>query len=217
MSSDDNLPEIVIEEPTTDIVGKDAQKLKEFMEAGLPGYPLITEEKLARIFDLYLIGKTYSQIADIMQIKKALILYLSHKLDWYEARKTFLEDLNANIKRRVIEAKLLSQDFLIQMLQMWHKKIGAKMNRYMLTNNEEFTNQINLKEIDRYLKTLELLQKSIGDPFGNNKVPTIGVNVGDGMTIVKKGENSVEITPKQRAVGEMLKQFADLARQEEKK
>lgn len=214
-----NLPEVIVEE-TTDIVGRDQERLQEFMEQGLPGMANVDEASVAKMFDFYCAGKTYNQISGLMRTPKPLVLYLSHKLDWYHARQEYLQDLESNIRRRVIEAKLQSQDFLLQMIQMWHKKIGAKMNRYMTTDNEEFSNQINLKELDRYLKTLELLQKSIGAPMGGgegSKAPLVGITVPDGATLTRTGENTMEVTPKQKAVGETLKKFADMRRDEDKK
>lgn len=211
-----NLPEIVVE-PTTDIVGKDQDKLQKFIEDGLPGIGEVDEAQVAKMFDFYCAGKTYSQISGIMRVQKPVLLYLSHKLNWYLTRQEYLNDLEANIRRRVVEAKLQSQDFLLQMMQMWHKKIGAKMNRYMSTDNEEFSNQINLKELDRYLKTLELLQKSVGMTTGEGKGPLVGINVGEGATVTRTGDNTIEVTPKQKAVGDVLKEYANMRRVEEKK
>ena len=77
-------------------------------------------------------------------------------------------------------------------------------------------NEINLKDIAAYIKTLEALSKSTG-AFAEPKAPAVGLNLGEGVTVSKKDDGSVEITPKQKAVGEILKQLADERRKNEKK
>lgn len=212
--SNTKLPEVIEEPQTTDIIGRDAQVLQTYIEAGLPNIATIDESKAAQIFDLYLNGKTYTQISNITRVPKGIILYLSQKLEWFHKRQEYVDELKANIKHRVMEVRLMSQDMLIQMAQMFHKKFGTKMNRYMLTGNEDFTKEINLKEIDRYLKIMELLQKSIEAP--QPKSPMVNVNIGEGATLTKRSDNTIEVTAKQKAVGEMLKQYADMRREEKK-
>jgi hypothetical protein len=130
-------------------------------------------------------------------------------------RKEYMIDLEQNIRGRLLEARMVNQDFLLQMIQMWQKKIGSKMNKYLATNNEEFANEIDLKDIDKYLKTLDILQRISAEPKSGGN-PTVGLNLGEGVTIERHG-NTVEITPKTKAIGDMLKQFADFRREEESK
>ncbi len=221
MSNDDKplVPEVINEANpygVGDISDDGMKKVQKYTEAGLPGIGKVDDQKLARMTDLYLSGKTYDQIANICRTDKVIVMYLSHKLNWFTMRREYMIELEEQMKRRVVEAKLVSQDFLLQLTQMWQKKIGQKINRYLATDNEEFADQINLKELDRYLKTIELLQKSISEPKGE-KGPLVGINVGgEGATITRKGDNEIEVTPKQKAIGDVLKQYADLRRKEEK-
>lgn len=210
--ADQNLPAV---RPTTDIVGKDAEDLSKFIEEGKPGIATIEQEDIKKMFELYLAGKTYRQISGIMQTKKPLILYMSQKLDWYNMRQEYLEELENTNLPRIIEAKLMSQDFLLQLVQMWQKKIGARVTRYMMTDDEQHASNINLKEIELYLKTLERLQKSVEMPKAAG--PLVGITMPDGGTMTRTGENTIEITPKQKAVGDVLKKWADKKREEEKK
>jgi len=205
------------ERPTTDIVGRDQEILKEFMEAGLPGIADADEKKTAKMFDLYLNGQNYTQISNILRVPKGVILYLSHRCKWFEHRQEFLIGLEENNKRRIIETKLMSQDILLKAIQMWHKKFGSKINRYLREESDDMTPQ-NLKEFDRYLKTLDLLQKSIALP--ETKSPLVNVNLGNNATITKTGDNEIEITansPKESAKLNMLKYYADLERENDKK
>lgn len=124
-------------------------------------------------------------------------------------------ELEEGMKRRVIEDLLVSQDFRLQLVQMWHKKLGKKLSKYFSTNNEEHLD-LDLKELDRYLKVVDSLKESIQPPKSSGQgSPTVGLNLGDGVTITKKGDNEVEITPKQKAIGDILQEYADMKRQEE--
>lgn len=217
--SDDQKPNQLqtIEEPKTDLTSKDLEVVNEYMMAGMPGLMTIDDVKLARIMDMYLSGKTYRQIAMTMSVQKQVILYLSHKFNWFQLRQDYLEDLEANIRSRVLAAKIVNQDFLLQLQQMWQKKIGSKIDKYLATGNEDFANEIDLKEVDKYMKSIETMQKLNSEKIPGQQAPAVGLNLGDGVTITKTGDNAVEITPKSKAIGDMLSQYANLRREEEKK
>lgn len=203
------------EKPTTDIVGKDQDALSEFIEAGLPDIGVVDEPQIVKMFDLYLHGRSYNAISGVMRIPKPVVLYLSHKLKWFESREQYFMELEVHHYKRIVEAQLMSQDFLLNMLHSMHKKMGSRLNKYLTSDNEEFSNQINLKELDRYLKIVDMLQKSISKPAESK--PLIGINVGTGATITRTGENEIEVTPKEKSMDGMLKHFADMRRKNEKK
>jgi len=213
--SEENKPAL-IQEPTTDFTEKDMQNIQEYIAAGLPDIATVDGEKMARMMDLYLSGKTYRQIAMTVSVNKRIVLYLSHKFNWFALRMDYIKDLEESIRGRMIEAKLVNQDFLLQLIHMWQKKIGNKITKYLATDNEQFAKDIDLKEVDKYLKTVEMLHKLSSEKGGNaGGTPAVGLNLGDGVTIERKGDNTVEITPKSKAIGDMLKQFADSRREEE--
>lgn len=215
--SDEERSLTVAEEPTTDLTETDLQRVDEFVKAGLPGITKIDEPMMARIMDMYLSGRTYRQIATTSRIEKSLVLYLSNRFNWYAMRQDYLADLEQNTRPRVIEAKIVNQDFLLQLQQMWQKKIGGNINEYLATGNIKYANEIDLKEVAMYLKTVEMLQKLDASKKEGSTSPAVGLNVGDGVTITRKGDNEVEITPKQRTIGDALKQLADFRREQEKK
>lgn len=211
--SDSKLPEIVVED-TTDLTEQDRTRIEAYKEAGLPGLTALEETKLARIMDLYLSGKTYRQIATTMQLKKDMILYLSDRFNWFLMRKEYLEDLEKSIRARLVEAKVVNQDFLLQLIHMWQKKIGNNIDQYFITGNVDHANNIDLKEIASYMKAVEMVHK-LGQKDGGS-TPAVGLNLGDGVTVERKGDGTVEITPKSAKIGEALKAFADMRRVEEK-
>jgi hypothetical protein len=202
-----NLP---AERPTTDIVGKDQEDLQKFMEEGMPGLGSLEEDSVKKMFDLYLSGKTYRQISNILRTPKVLVLFLSHKLQWFARRQEYLVELEETNLPRIIEARLMSQDFLLQAQQLFQKKIGVRMNRYILSGDEKEVTGINLKEFELYLKILDRLQKSVESPRAAG--PLVGINVTEGATLTRTGNNTIEVTPKQTATDGMLKKFADMQR-----
>lgn len=204
-------------EPTTDLCDIDFAKIEDFKERGLPGIAKVDDHSLTKMMNLYLDGKPYTQIARVVRMEKALVMYLSNKFGWYTVRKEYLHELEATIRNRVVESKVISQDFLLQLTQFWQKRIGDNIAEYIRTGDKSHADNVNLKEVDKYLKTVEMLHKITSSSPNATKppqAPTVGLNLGDGVTIKKVGENEVEVTPKQKTVGDMLKQFADFRRVE---
>lgn len=217
MDENQNKPAI-LEQPQNDFSQDDLELIEKYMEAGLPAVATIDADKMARALDLYLSGTTYYRIASTMSVQKSVILYLSYKFNWFELRQAYLIDLEQSVRPRVLEAKIVDQDFILQLQMMWRKKIGKNLTKYFATDNIEFANAIDLKDVDKYLKTVEILHKLSSEKSDNSgKNPAVGLNLGEGVTIVKTGENQVEITPKSKAIGDALKQFANFRREEEKK
>lgn len=217
--SDENKP-VVIEQPANDFSQKDLEVIQAYQEKGLEGIGVVDEKKLASMLEMYLSGRTYRQISTTMQLRKEIVLYMSYKFNWYDLRQDYLTDLESSARSRAIESKIVGQDFLLQLQAMWQKKIGSRINKYFATDNEEFVSDLDLKEIGQYLKTVELIQKFASEgklPSTDSLRPMVGVNAGDGVTIVRKGDNEIEITPKSKAMSEALKMFADSRREEEKK
>jgi hypothetical protein len=200
----------------------DLKKIEEFKQDGLPGIATLPDATALRMMELYLAGKTYREISHLTSKPKAMVLYLSQKLSWYEKKVEYLRDLEETMVRRTMEAKLVGQDFLLQIKQLFEKKIGDKIANYLRTGDEKFANEIDLKEIDKYIKTFETLDKltevRVRAPKSDKPAaPAVGLNLGDGVTIERVGDNKVEVTPKQKTIGDMLKQFADYRREENEK
>lgn len=108
MSNLPKLPgEMAVKEPTSDFSDKDLVLIKRYVEDGLPGVATLDSSKLQRIMDLYLSGKTYRQISNVVRVEKPLILYLSQKFNWYTMRREYLHELEVQMRHRVIDSKLM--------------------------------------------------------------------------------------------------------------
>lgn len=209
--SDNNLPATVV----TDFSADDLVKIQDFKDRGLPGLDRVAEVQMERMMNLYLEGKNYHQISRIMRLPKVMIMYLSERFGWCEMRVEYLNDLQTHLHIRTVESKIASQDFLFQLQHMFQKKIGRKIQEYLQTDNESVADQINLKEVDKYVKVIEAIDKITTDRLPKDKDgrPLIGLNIGEqGVTITKKSDNTMEITPKDKTIGDKLKEFADMRR-----
>jgi hypothetical protein len=214
--SDEKLP-TVIEDAVSDMTEKDLELVQKFKDEGLPNIATVDAEKMERMMSLYLSGKPYTQISMVMNISKSMVLYLSDRYQWFELKKAYITELESISRARLAEFNLVNQDFLLQLAHMFQKKIGSKVTKYLATDNEAFANSVDPKDVDKYLKVVDTLQRTISGKNPPPSAPAVGLNLGDGVTIVKKGDNEVEITPKSRVIGDILKEFADSRREEEKK
>lgn len=214
--ANDNFPMVPKKESEIehDFSDSDLKIIAKYVEEGLPGIAAIDEPKMFKILDLYLSGKTYRQITMIAKVPKAPVLFLSQKYNWFSMKQDYQLELEKGMHERIISAKISSQDFLINLTQMWEKKISSKISMYLSSDNELFTEQIDLKEIDKYLKTIEVLHKLSGGIPSGDKGPAVGLNLGSGVTISKTNDGAVEITPHAQKQSDVLKKYAEFRRDE---
>lgn len=204
------------DEPTTDLTDKDLAKIEAFKDAGLPGLYGVSQQQVERIMDLYFDGKPFMQISRILKIDKTLIMYMSQKFHWFQARREYHEELEASMRSRLVESKLVSQDFLLQLTGLYQKKISKQVTSFLATNDDSHAKAIDPKEVGQLLKLMEMLHKLGSDGSGSKAVSPVSLGLGDGVTIRKTSDNSVEITPKAASVAETLRQFADAQRAADK-
>ncbi len=188
--------------------------IEQFKNDGLPGVASVDDKLLTRMMEMFLAGKPYPMIASACRCKKALVLFYSQKFGWPKARKDYLAEVELTIYNRLNENKIESQDFLLNLVQTWQEQINKKVKKYTYTGDEKFINEIDLKVLDKYLKTLEILHKT-GMTSSGDLRPSVGLNLGSGVTVKKLNNNEVEITPKEKKLGDMLKILADERREEE--
>lgn len=204
--------------PSADFTMKDLELIEKFKENGMLGLHTLKETDCERCMGLYIDGKTYRQISQLTKIHKSVILFLAHKFKWFELRQEYLDELHATLKDKVMEAKLQSQEFLLHLSMAYRKKIGKNVDQYLRTDNAEFADKIDQKDITTYLKIEDMLHSiSTQNPGNSNDRPMVGLNgLGEGVNITKTGPNSMEITPKPSPFSSKLKQFAEMQRQQDR-
>ncbi len=202
--------------PFADFTMKDLQAIEKFKENGMLGLHTITDVDVERSMALYMDGKSYRQIAQVLKINKTVILFLAHKFKWFELRQDYLDELHATLKDKVTESKLQSQEFLLELVLAYQKKVGKNVHQYLRTDNADFFDKIDSKDINTVLKVMELLHKFSAENAGMGDKSLVSLNgLAEGVTITKTGSNSVEITPKS-PFSNKLKAFADMKREAEK-
>jgi len=205
--------------PHADFTVKDLETIDKFKENGLLGLHTITEVDVERCMGLYVDGKSYRQIANITKIKKDVILFLAHKFSWFDLRQDYLAELQATMKEKILDAKLQNQEFLFDLIMAYRKKLGKNINKYLKSDNEEWIDKVDSKDMSVIFKCMELLEKLNAETYdaskNNESLGTVLNDLGDGMTITKTVSNTVEITPKS-PFSSKLKSMADFKRQQEK-
>lgn len=201
----------------SDFTVKDLEIIEKFKEDGMLGLHTLTDVDVERMMALYVDGKSYRQIAALLKKNKAIVLFLAHKFKWFEIRTEYLDELHAVLPSKIIETKLQDQEFLLHLSLAYKKKIGKNIDQYLRTDNTEFYDQIDNKDLGTLLKVMEMIHKLSNENLGE-KPPLVGLSgMTEGVTITKTGANSVDIMPKKSGFSSKLKQFAELKRQQEKK
>lgn len=203
--------------PFADFTMKDLEIIEKFKEDGMIGLHTLVESDHERMMSLYLDGKSYRQIALLTKKHKSVVLFLAHKLKWFELRKEYLDELKATLPDKILDSKIQSQEFLMELIMAYRKKIGRNINEYLRTDNVEFHDRIDKNDVMTVMKVMELLHKLNSENLGNTDKSMVSLNgLAEGVTITKTGNNSVEITPKVSPFNSKLKQFAEMKRQQEK-
>ena len=132
----DNLPTVPVQ--TTDLSPKEVERAKAYEEAGLPGIIDINNNQIARMIDLYLGGCTYTQVCNILGIKKDIVLYLAQRHNWFEAKQEYHEELKEKIRSRVISSKLRNAEFMLLFVQALAKENRTKGKELFGDRQREF-------------------------------------------------------------------------------
>jgi hypothetical protein len=210
-----NLPAVPSQ---TDMTKTELNKAEDYARRGMPGVAVVTDALLARMFNLYLEGNTYTQISNILSIDKTVILYFSYKNNWYLTKQEYINELQEKIKGRVIDAKLRNQEFMLLLVQAWQNKIGKKLKTFLATGEGSYLDELDLKEVTQLMKAISMVNEfdSAGRPPAG-KAPAVGLNLGNGVIVEKHGDNSVSITPKKESsIGDILQEYADKSREEDR-
>jgi hypothetical protein len=200
----------------TDMVASEIQKVNEYIEKGLPGIAEVTDVDLHRMLNLYLNGSTYTQISNMLRIKKDIILYLAHHSGWYNKKIECINEIQEKIKNRIMESKIKNKEFVLLAAQALRQKIGGKMSAYLASGIDTHMEEIDNKELIQLMKTIEIIEGLDSTGKKNGKTPAVGINIGEGVTVERTGDDKVSITPKENSVGDYLKEFADRQREIER-
>jgi len=214
----DDKKDIVVQSQTSGFTLKELDEIQKYKEAGLPDIIDVTDQKLMSAFNMRLDGMRFLEIARILGLKKVQIMYLADKYSWHERRLEFLDGFEMHMKEQILEQKIRSQGFILKAMHVMSRRMGKKFDTYLATGDEAIGNSIDMEEMALFLKMTKTISEL--DAAGIARDPEqrslIGINPGDGITIKKLSDNTMEITPRQKSHAEMLADLAKSKREQKK-
>lgn len=186
-----NLPKV----QTSDFTEEEKQSLEDYRKNGCPGLIKLTDSQAFQWFELYMSGKTYSEIAQITRQKKDLILYVSAKASWHEHRMRYYGDMAANILNKYEQTRLESVNTMATGISALNKYFGKRFNKFIQTGDESIVEDMDTKLLGQYYKAIESLNKMVGasiDDSGKNGQPLVNINMTNGK-VTQTSENTIEI------------------------
>lgn len=194
-----------------DFTDEEVDKINTYVANGCIGLEsLVTDEpKINGMFGLYMSGKTYTEISKITKVKKNMVLYMAAKMRWYEKRMEYLDDIHKAISTKLKDTRVESLNFIANLISVHHKYYGEEMDKYLKTGDRTIIENLDLKQLGQYFKSIEILEKIL-NPTNVNKSggsnATVNVNAPDGATVRQVDEQTLEITPGN--TGDILKALA---------
>jgi hypothetical protein len=205
----------------TDFSEREIQRIVEFEQNGLQGVSKLSDEQYKLAYKMYLEGCSYDIISNRFHIKKDVILYRAWKDQWYSAKKAKLLELSESIVDRINIAKADSVSFLVDLVQFSHEYYKDKIDQYRKTKDDRIVETLDMKQLEKYFKTIEMLDKLTkvgeGAEGKDSKTPLVNV-IFNGIASVSREGNTMSVTPdkKEELTEEaLLKQIAELERKKE--
>lgn len=196
-----------------DFTDDEVEKINTFVQNGCPGLDTLVkdEHRVNSLFSLYMSGKTYTEVSKISKTKKNLVLYMAAKMQWYEKRMLYLNDIQKNMTTKIKDTRTESLNFIASLISMHHKYYGDKINDYLRTGDRDIVDNLDLKQLTQYFKSIEILEK-VMNPSNVNKGSgsgtTVNINSSDGSTVKQLDENTIEVTPGK--TGDLLRALSQI-------
>ena len=198
-----------------DFSTEELESLKDYRKNNMPGLTRMTESDASQYFELYMAGKTYSEIAKITSTKKDLILYVSDRCNWHNKKMQYYSDLSDNMLQKCNESKIETLNTVTTMVTALNRYFGDKFDRFLKDKDVTIIENIDTKLLAQYYKATEAMDKILGGSVGNGdsdpksrQNPLVNVNVNGGARVTQTDENTLEIditeSEKEKAVGEIL-------------
>jgi hypothetical protein len=211
---EDNLPA----EPLTDLTEHDMKLLRQYVEDGLPGIGILTEDLLDRAQRSYFNGNIYTNVARAMMVKKEIILYAAHKFNWYLAKKTHIEELESKSLQNLSDALIRVKGGFTRLVLHNNQVMEDRLNYFERTSDSKTKEEIDSDTL-KYAKLVDQLAGMNKEARENFPKPSpIGINIGSGIKVTDNNTGrTMDITPRKESMGAAIERMAEEERQEEKR
>lgn len=209
----ENKPAVRVNE---DFTPTEVASLRDYKRNGIPGIQRYKEEDFFQWFNLYMSGKTYSEISKLTNTKKDIILYMSDKTRWHTKRMQYYADLSDHMIMKCQASKLETLNTVTTMVSALNQYFGNKFDKFLKTKDETIIEGLDTKLLSQYYKATESVDKIIGtSPSGDDDGQTIvNVNMLSGAKVTQTDKNTIDVEPsdseQEAAVGEILKNLVNL-------
>lgn len=183
-------------ERITDFTEEELNSLQNYKDNNLPGLSRIKESDVYQWFDLYMAGKTYSEISKMTNFKKDMILYVSERSNWHDVKMNYFSEISLSLLQKYREVKLNTANGLMDIASTLNKYFKGEFDKYLKSNNPSDIEKIDQKMLSQYLKIVETIDKIILeniDKKDNDKQPTINIHMGPNSKIKQTNNSTVDI------------------------
>jgi hypothetical protein len=193
-----------------DFTEEEAKRINTFVSNGLIGLESIVkdEHRVNSLFGLYMSGKGYEEISKVSKVKKDIVLYLSAKMKWYEKRMEYLENIQRQMTQKLTHTRIESLNFITDLITCHHKYYGDEINKYLQTNDRTIIENLDMKALGQYFKSIEVLEKVLNPTNVTRGGSGTTININAAGSKVEATNDAIEITPNN--TGDILKALATI-------
>jgi len=138
---------------------EEADIVKSYLKNGKPGFLKMTDDKISKLFSLYMSGKTHKEISKLEKVKLDIVLYISYDFDWYGKKMKHFEDLMSGMTDKLTQVHLETTNTLNTTISAMNRYFGSTFNSYLQTEDGEVMKSVDTKLLVQYYKAVDTLSK----------------------------------------------------------
>lgn len=159
-------------------------------------------------------GKSYQEVAEVSKSPINIVLYFANKLKWHEKRVKYYDDLTTNAIQKVSNIKKEAQNNVATIVSAMGKHFTDNMNKFIMTGDAAVLQEIDVKLLNTYYKSLEMLDKLMErPPTSGNPSTSVNININN-SSLKSVNDDTIEVE-KEETSGEILKRLADFKKEKE--
>lgn len=199
-----------------DLNEEETSSLENYIKNGCPGLTSLEDTQVFKWFELYMSGKSYSEIASITKSKKDLIVYVSYKSRWLEKRNEYYSSIAQSMTTKITNIRTESINTVATIVSSLNKYFGKKFDQYLATNDDTIIENIDSKVLEKYYKSLEILEKVVNPTSKDVSKSTtpVNINIGSNASLQQSDDSSVNISIEEDP-SKLLKKLAEQKKNKE--